>query len=165
MRKRISKILWTYGPTFQWRSFRLHGEPPSDRWKPIRITQIVGGKSWSLSLTRTGPLRSPQCEICGAESTVRRTNDPDPRVPQIVCVDAAACMTRVMADEDELVTRPKSKNPVCDGCGHWADAHGDEGCDAQLEMSNSARPCPCLLTSWQFGGTTAPQSEPSGGGF
>jgi NTP pyrophosphatase (non-canonical NTP hydrolase) len=53
-------------------------------------------------------------------------------------------------------------NPACFGCGHLADEHGDEGCGAPLEMSHSSRPCPCLLTSWQVGGTAAPHaSQPS----
>jgi hypothetical protein len=46
----------TYGPTLRWNSFRLFGEPPNGKWQPIRITQVVGGRCWSLSLTRTGPI-------------------------------------------------------------------------------------------------------------
>ncbi len=48
-----------YGPTFQWRTFRLHGEPPNGRWMPLRVTQLVGGRTWSLSITRTGPVQDP----------------------------------------------------------------------------------------------------------
>lgn len=52
------RSLWrTYGPSFHWVRFRLHGEPPNGRWQPIRIMQIFGGRWWSLSLTRTGPTR------------------------------------------------------------------------------------------------------------
>lgn len=46
----------TYGPSFRWVRFRLHGEPPNGRWQPIRIMQIVGGRWWSLDLTRTEPI-------------------------------------------------------------------------------------------------------------
>lgn len=52
------RSLWrTHGPTFRWRTFRLIGEPPNGRWQPIRILQIIGGRWWSLSLTRTGPIQ------------------------------------------------------------------------------------------------------------
>lgn len=50
--------LWSiYGPTFRWRAFRLHGEPPNGRWMPMRVTQIIGGRTWSLAITRTGEVR------------------------------------------------------------------------------------------------------------
>ncbi len=53
------RSLWrTYGPTFRWNSFRLFGEPPNGKWQPIRITQILGGRWWSLCLTRTGPIEA-----------------------------------------------------------------------------------------------------------
>ncbi|WP_033338885.1 hypothetical protein [Catenuloplanes japonicus] len=60
MAARLRKLWWTYGPTFQWRSFRLHGEPPNGAWQPLRITQIVGSRSWSLAITRIGPVQNPQ---------------------------------------------------------------------------------------------------------
>ncbi|HKT04969.1 MAG TPA: hypothetical protein VJT31_36095, partial [Rugosimonospora sp.] len=45
------------------------------------------------------PRRS--CEICGsAGGPVRQSGDPDPRVPQVVCVDAAACMQRCTDTDD-----------------------------------------------------------------
>jgi hypothetical protein len=46
----------TYGPSLRWVRFRLHGEPPNGRWQPIRIMQIIGGRWWSLDLTRTEPI-------------------------------------------------------------------------------------------------------------
>lgn len=44
-----------YLPTFRWGRFRLLHESLDGAYMPIRITQIVGGKWWSLSLTRTSP--------------------------------------------------------------------------------------------------------------
>lgn len=46
-----------YLPTFRWGRFRLLHESLDGAYMPIRITQIVGGKWWSLSLTRTEPAR------------------------------------------------------------------------------------------------------------
>lgn len=46
-----------HGPTFRWRRFRLHGEPPNGKWMPLRVTQIVGGRTWSLAITRQGPVQ------------------------------------------------------------------------------------------------------------
>lgn len=46
-----------YLPAFRWTQFRLCHETKDGAYQPIRITQIVGGKWWSLSLTRTGPAR------------------------------------------------------------------------------------------------------------
>jgi hypothetical protein len=54
---RLEKLLWTYGPTLRWREFRLYGHRPNGKWIPFKLTQIVGGKNWSLSLCRTGPVR------------------------------------------------------------------------------------------------------------
>jgi len=56
-RSRLSRLLWTYGPTLRWRDFRLYGRRPTEKWIPIRMTQIVGGKHWLLSICRTGPVR------------------------------------------------------------------------------------------------------------
>lgn len=58
--QRWLKLLRTYGPTFRWNTFRLHGEPPNGRWFPLRVTQIVGGRTWSLAITRQGPVREPE---------------------------------------------------------------------------------------------------------
>lgn len=55
----LRRLLWQYGPTFRWRTFRLYGEPPNGRWQPLRVTQVVGGRTWSLSLMRTGPVQEP----------------------------------------------------------------------------------------------------------
>ncbi len=46
-----------YLPSFRWVGFRLVHETKDGAYQPIRMTQIVGGKWWSLSLTRTGPAR------------------------------------------------------------------------------------------------------------
>lgn len=46
-----------YLPTFRWGRFRLCHESKDGAYMPIRMTQIVGGKWWSLSLTRTAPAR------------------------------------------------------------------------------------------------------------
>ncbi|MEU4558381.1 hypothetical protein AB0F72_08325 [Actinoplanes sp. NPDC023936] len=54
---RLRKLWWTYGPTFQWRAFRLYGEPPNGKHTPIKLMQIVGGRNWSISITRTGDPR------------------------------------------------------------------------------------------------------------
>lgn len=58
--------LWRrYGPTFRWQMFRLHGEPPNGTWMPLRVTQIIGGRSWSLALTRLGaPTQTGEAD-CG----------------------------------------------------------------------------------------------------
>lgn len=45
----------TYLPSFRWTQFRLLHESLDGAYMPIRITQIVGGRWWSLSLTRTSP--------------------------------------------------------------------------------------------------------------
>ncbi|GAB7053223.1 hypothetical protein [Catenuloplanes indicus] len=58
MGARLRKLWWTYGPTFQWRTFRLHGDPPNGAWRLIRITQICGGRNWSLAITQTGPVQN-----------------------------------------------------------------------------------------------------------
>ncbi len=50
----LHKPWWTYGPTLQWRSFRLYGETPNGKHIPIKLMQVVGGKRWSISITRTG---------------------------------------------------------------------------------------------------------------
>jgi hypothetical protein len=45
-------------------------------------------------------LSPPHCQTCGSTAgPVRPTSAPDPRVPQLVCVDAAACLRRC-ADMD-----------------------------------------------------------------
>lgn len=53
----LAKFLWTYGPTLRWREFRLYGHRPNGKWIPLKLTQIVGGKNWSVSICRTGPVR------------------------------------------------------------------------------------------------------------
>ncbi len=47
----------TYLPSFRWTRFRLCHETQDGAYMPIRMTQIVGGKRWSISLTRTKPAR------------------------------------------------------------------------------------------------------------
>lgn len=49
-----------YLPTFRWARFRLFHETKGGAYMPIRMTQVVGGKWWSLSLTRTSPARRPE---------------------------------------------------------------------------------------------------------
>jgi len=56
-RSRLARLAWTYGPTLRWREFRLYGRVPNGKWIPIRLTQIVGGKNWSVSICRTKPVR------------------------------------------------------------------------------------------------------------
>ena len=51
---KLRKLWWTYGPTFQWRTFRLYGEPPNGKHNRIKLMQIVGGRHWSVSIVRTG---------------------------------------------------------------------------------------------------------------
>jgi hypothetical protein len=60
----VTALRWwrRHGPTFRWNRFRLHGEPPNGRWMPIRITQIVGGRTWSLAITRTEPVQDDNAE-------------------------------------------------------------------------------------------------------
>jgi hypothetical protein len=76
-KSRLAKLLWTYGPVLRWREFRLYGHRPNGKWIPFKLTQIVGGKDWSLSLCRTGPVRETAqnrvpgvefgCVACGVE--------------------------------------------------------------------------------------------------
>jgi hypothetical protein len=48
----------------------------------------------------------PACEVCGSTSRPRRRSaDPDPRVPQVVCRDMQACGSDATA-EDDLDGRP-----------------------------------------------------------
>jgi len=67
-----------YLPTFRWGRFRLLHEDQDGAYLPIRITQIVGGKWWSLSLTRTSPVRkadpSPFGEALNAMTRAMATN-------------------------------------------------------------------------------------------
>lgn len=67
-----------YLPTFRWGRFRLCHESMDGAYMPIRITQIVGGKWWSLSLTRTAPARKaempPFAEVLAAMTRAMATN-------------------------------------------------------------------------------------------
>lgn len=56
-KSRLASLLWTYGPSLRWRDFRLYGHVPNGKWIPIKLTQVVGGKNWFLSLCRTGSVR------------------------------------------------------------------------------------------------------------
>lgn len=72
-------------------------------------------------------------------------------VPDPVMESARAiAVYRRTADRDKAST--SGGDGPCERCGHMATAHGDGGCDAQLEMSHSSRPCPCSLTNWQISG-------------
>lgn len=51
----------------------------------------IGPLLLDLLLTAT---RSGRCEVCGEVGDVRRTDDPDPRAPQVICVDLEACAIR-----------------------------------------------------------------------
>jgi hypothetical protein len=53
------KILRVYGPGIRWQFFRLHGEPPNGRWFPLQVMQIIGGRRWSLAITRLGDPQDP----------------------------------------------------------------------------------------------------------
>lgn len=49
-------------------------------------------------------LPPPHCQICGsATGLMWRPCDPDPRVPQLVCVDAVACLWRCAEMDPEHV--------------------------------------------------------------
>lgn len=77
------RSLWrTYGPTFRSVSFRLIGDPPNGKWQPIRLTQIVGGRWWSLSFTRTGPIQD-------ARPKAARVTTPAERAPLYAAYRAA----------------------------------------------------------------------------
>jgi len=63
----VLRRLWRrHLPTFRWNRFRLHGEPSNGTWMPLAITQIIGGRSWSLALTRQGPPTSDASDLDGA---------------------------------------------------------------------------------------------------
>jgi hypothetical protein len=80
----LAKLLWTYGPTLRWREFRLYGDIPNGKWIPLKLTQILGGKNWSLSLCRTGAVRETstgraigfefRCAPCGAREGKQHQN-------------------------------------------------------------------------------------------
>lgn len=53
IKSHLRRLWWTYLPTFQRRTFQLRGEKPNGYYIPLRLTQIVGGRSWSISITRT----------------------------------------------------------------------------------------------------------------
>lgn len=60
----------TYLPTFRWTRFRLFHETKNGAYQPIWITQIVGGKWWSLSLTRTAPARKVESRHAMTEAGI-----------------------------------------------------------------------------------------------
>ncbi|GGM22786.1 hypothetical protein GCM10007977_024980 [Dactylosporangium sucinum] len=75
------------------------------------------------------PQPTGTCELCGtAGVAVRIGTDPDPRVPQLVCRDLAACARRCEADEDAGMPGRTYTHPdvltagVRDG---WADPETD----------------------------------------
>jgi hypothetical protein len=101
-------------------SRRFDGKPETDADRRFFDLRESGYTGWidqdgypvdGPTFARTIPLDEiGTCNICGTSGTlVRRTTDPDPRVPQMACVDTATCMSHFAESAgtepaDELVT-------------------------------------------------------------
>lgn len=56
----VARILRIYGPWRRWQRYRLYGRIPNGHWHPLLLKQLVGGKNWSISLVKIGPMKEPK---------------------------------------------------------------------------------------------------------